>query len=370
MRTSAVSQIIVVCFLWGNLPARGAEPIKIAMTAEHWKTEAGAEFQEHKGVPSLVLTKGTAAVKDLTFRNGTIEFDVECTEMGAGIGFRQRDADSYEDFYLRPRAGCGEDPRCTQYAPQTHGALLWDLFPQYQSQAPLRDGEWNHVKLVVSGRRMNVFVNGAQSPTLQVGRLAGDALEGGVLLQAPGVFANLTVTPDAVEGLASQPVKDPTESDRRFVRHWQIAPFSALPAGQEISATDIPGHSTAWRPLAAEDGGLVNMSREFGRAKSRSVVWLKTTMRSRTQQEKATAIGWSREVWVFVNGQPVYTDKNPFQPPAARKKPDGRCSLENGSFRLPLKAGDNEVAVAVANDFYGWGLILRLDDVKGVQLAH
>jgi hypothetical protein len=112
------------------------------------------------------------------------------------------------------------------------------------------------------------------------------------------------------------------------------------------------------------------MSREFGRAKSRSVVWLKTTMRSRTQQEKQAAIGWSREVWVFVNGQPVYADKNPFQPPAARKKPDGRCSLENGSFRLPLKAGDNEVAVAVANDFYGWGLILRLDDVKGVQLAH
>jgi hypothetical protein len=37
---------------------------------------------------------------------------------------------------------------------------------------------------------------------------------------------------------------------------------------------------------------------------------------------------------------------------------------------LPLKAGDNEVAVAVANDFFGWGLILRLDDVKGVQLAH
>jgi hypothetical protein len=79
--------------------------------------------------------------------------------------------------------------------------------------------------------------------------------------------------------------------------------------------------------------------------------------------------GWSREVWVFVNGRPVYADKNMYQPPTARKKPDGRCSLENGSFQLPLKAGANEVTVAVANNFYGWGLILRLDDVYGVQFA-
>ena len=39
----------------------------------------------------------------------------------------------------------------------------------------------------------------------------------------------------------------------------------------------------------------------------------------------------------------------------ARKFPDGRCSLENGAFTLPLEAGDNEVAVAIANNFFGWG---------------
>jgi len=37
---------------------------------------------------------------------------------------------------------------------------------------------------------------------------------------------------------------------------------------------------------------------------------------------------------------------------------------------MPLNAGDNEVAVAVSNDFFGWGLILCLDDLDGVQLAH
>jgi hypothetical protein len=72
---------------------------------------------------------------------------------------------------------------------------------------------------------------------------------------------------------------------------------------------------------------------------------------------------------VFVNGKLMYADKNFFDQEAARKAPDGRCSLENGSFALPLEAGDNEVAVAVANNFFGWGLMLRLTDPVGVHLA-
>ena len=87
----------------------------------------------------------------LNFRNGTIEYDVaSTTDMGAGFVFRRADQDNYEMFYLRPRPKCEEAPDCVQYAPQTHGVLLWDVFPQYQGPAPLHPG-WNHVKLVVSG---------------------------------------------------------------------------------------------------------------------------------------------------------------------------------------------------------------------------
>jgi len=71
---------------------------------------------------------------------------------------------------------------------------------------------------------------------------------------------------------------------------------------------------------------------------------------------------------VFVNGKQVFADKNLYQPPAARKNPDGRCSLENGSFTLPLNKGKNEITMAIANNFYGWGAILRLADVNGLHL--
>ncbi|HWY71930.1 MAG TPA: hypothetical protein VNX88_24905 [Terriglobales bacterium] len=70
-----------------------------------------------------------------------------------------------------------------------------------------------------------------------------------------------------------------------------------------------------------------------------------------------------------MNGKLQYADRNLFDQEGARKFPDGRCSLENGSFTLPLEAGDNEVVVAIANNFFGWGLMMRLSDAEGVHLA-
>jgi hypothetical protein len=101
----------------------------------------------------------------------------------------------------------------------------------------------------------------------------------------------------------------------------------------------------------------------------RALVWLKTTIHSSAAQQKHVELGWAREIFVFVNGQIVFADKNLYQPAGARKSPDGRLSLENGSLVLPLKAGDNELAIAVADDFYGWGLAMRFDDVKDIVLA-
>lgn len=352
------------------------------MTADHWKTDGAVEFAKHNDADAIELKPGnmqakiktgSAILNDFTFRNGTIEYDVDATSgMGAAFGFRRRDDDTYELFYLRPRPKCSEAVDCIQYAPQTHGILLWDMYPQYQSPAPLRNGEWNHIKLVISGRRMNVFINGEKSPSLKIGSLEGDVLEGGLIIQGPGTFANLTVIPDAIEGLPAEPEKDTTAADPRYARNWQLSSYSTLAEGHEPSITELPAPSANWSLFTAERGGLVNVSRKYGiplPRPERAVVWLKTTIHSQNEQQKHVSIGWVREAWVFVNGQQVYADKNLYQPPSARKTPDGRCSLENGSFVLPLHAGDNEVAVAIANNFYGWGLILHLDDLKGVRLA-
>lgn len=142
--------------------------------------------------------------------------------MGASFMFHAVSKETFEMFYLRPRSNCQEAPDCVQYAPQTHGVLLWDLFPQYQGPAPLRTGQWNHVKLVISGKRMNIYINGATQPTLKIGRLEGDTAQGGLMLASPGFFAGLTVEPDVVHGLSPDPEPDETASDDCYLRRWQM----------------------------------------------------------------------------------------------------------------------------------------------------
>jgi hypothetical protein len=364
-----------VCFLSAVPIAQGAEPIRIAMTAEHWQTKENAEFFRQLGFYHglMRLNSGNAVLKDITFSDGTIEFDVNTIGRGApGIAFRQQDENNFELLYLRPDPACPAFRACIQYAPQTHGVLLWDLFPRYQTRAPLRENGWNHIKMVVSGRRMNVFVNDAASPTLEVGRLEGDAMKGGLRLQGPATFANLVITPDAVDGLPPEPARDPLDGDSRLVRNWRLSTTAALPNGKDPMYNEMPGASQEWKTISAERNGLVNLSREYGRPlpeANRAVAWLKTTIRSGQKQTMRAEIGWTRELWVFVNGKLVYADKNLFEVEGARKFPDARCSLENGAFTLPLEAGDNEVAVAIANNFFGWGLMLRLADSEGVDLA-
>lgn len=351
--------------------ASAEERKQIPMTPDLWQTDTGV-FEKIQGVDAIALRQGMASPKGVTVRNGIIEFDVQPFAMGTGLAFRRRDDNNFEYFYIRPNGKCAQSNDCLQYAPQTRGVLLWDVFPQYQAPAPIRDGEWNHIKIVLSGQRMNIYVNREKAPSLKIGRLEGDSSEGTLSLQGPGYFANFSVTADATEGLAPDAEADPTANDPHFLRDWQLSATSELPMGKDPSFEDMPAASAGWMPFTAERGGLVNISRQYGlplERPRRSLAWIKTSISSDKPQSIKTSIGWVREVWVFVNGKLVYSDKNLYMPASARKTPDGRCSLENGSFQLPLNAGNNEIAIAVATNFYGLAVILRPDDVTGLQLA-
>lgn len=376
MFPSKGATIALCAFLLWDLPAvRASEPRAIAMTPDRWQAKENAEFLRDLGFYHglLRLNSGAAVLKDLSFTDGTIEFDVNTIGRGMpGIAFRRQDQDNFELLYLRPDPSCPAFHACLQYTPRTHGVTLWDLFPQYQTRAPLRENGWNHIKMVVSGRRMNVFVNDAVSPTLMVGRLEGDALQGGLQLQGPATFANLVITPGAAEGLSPEPALDPSESDLALVRNWHLSAFSSLPAGKDPIYPDMPAASPEWKTISTERNGLLNISRVYGlpvHAPDRALAWMKTTIRSDSRQMKKVNIGWTRDLWLFVNGKLVYTGQNLFENEAARKFPDARCSLDNAAFPLPLEAGDNEVAVAIADNFFGWGLMLRLADLEGVHLA-
>ena len=257
-RDALTKLALCVCLLSALPIAQGAEPITIAMTAEHWQTKENAEFLGELGFfhGLMRLNSGNAVLKDVAFSDGTIEFDVNTIGRGIpGIAFRRQDEKNFELLYLRPDPNCPAFRACVQYAPQTHGVLLWDFFPQYQNRAPLRENGWNHIRMVLSGRRMNVFVNDATPPTLEVGSLEGDAMKGGLQLLGPGTFANLVITPDRADGLSPEPARDPLDGDRGLVRNWHLSTLSALPNSKDPIYNEMPGASQEWKAISTERNG-------------------------------------------------------------------------------------------------------------------
>ena len=122
--------------------AQAAEPITVTMTADNWRTKENAKFLRQLGFYHglMRLNSGDAVLKGITFSDGTIEFDVNTIGRGVpGIAFRQQDEGNLQLFYLRPDPSCPALQACIQYDPQTHGVMLWDFFPQYQTRAPLRE---------------------------------------------------------------------------------------------------------------------------------------------------------------------------------------------------------------------------------------
>ncbi|HLL96117.1 MAG TPA: family 16 glycoside hydrolase [Spirosoma sp.] len=372
MTLSAVSQTATQKRRKVSGPASADSRIPIDIT--NWSIQTGqAELTTYLGEPAIHILPNAKPllVKTVSFTNGTIEYDfIPEDPRFAGMYFRRQDADESEYIYLRTaQVGNSAAMDAIQYAPYLKGVLIWDLMDQFQAPVPLfKKGEWNHIKLVVSGSQMRAYVNDMQRPVLEVPRLEGDTKQGGIAFEGAGYIKNLVVNPNQTEDLPAIEGYDPTRHDPRYVRAWQVSEPTPLPIGQEVLPAHFPKPETIWQPLFAERYGLVNLSRQFGISNERRLVWLRTKIKVNTAQKRRVSLGFSDDVWVFVNEEPVFTDKNTYRAPAMRKTPDGRISIENGSFDLPLKTGKNEVLVGLANNFFGWGLIARFDSVEGIEV--
>lgn len=353
----------------GTTPA-----VTVPMTPDRWQADGNVEFLSG-GI--LRINDGKAALGGLSFGDGSITFDLKpIGEDIPGIGFRNGADNAGEIFYLRPQPRCEAAYDCVQYAPQAHGLLMWDIYPEYEAPAPVRENDWNHVKLLVSGQKLRAFVNSAA--VLSVDHLAGDLRQGSLSLQGPALFANVVVSPSVDQAAFASPAPDATDTAPGLVRAWQVSTASVLPDGHIPLLGEMPGGTTRWSGIDVERYGLVNLSRRFGGVAERgssAIAWLRTTIVSDRDRTVPVSLGWTREIWVFANGSPVFADKNLYYPSASRKRPDGTLSLLNGSFDLPLHKGKNMIAVALSNRFpgsvahWGWGLEMRLDEPAGIILA-
>lgn len=365
--------------LLNSAVAHAQDEVVIPMTADAWSSKTNeVAFITHKNVQAMQILSSNElmVLDDLEFTDGTIEFDVEMTGAGFSIYFRRESDEEAEIVYFRGfRLSNPSAPDVIQYSAVTNGVLLWDLHGHYQGPADHAQGEWNHVKMVVSGNQMLFYINDMQWPVLQIPHLEANSKVGGIALEGASIFANLKVRHDDVEGLSPVSGIDITEHDARYIRKWEVSEPFALPPGNELASPQrvgvagpyLPDENTTWSHIEAERLGLVNLSRRFGNNTERHAVWLKTTVQSSRRQNRYLDLGYSDEVWVLVNGALAYADKNIYFHPSM-KEPEGRIGVENSRVNLPLGPGENEILIGVANDFWGWGIIGRLDDVTEVRL--
>jgi hypothetical protein len=369
---------LALCLTLG-LPfaAQSSEAKPVAMTEAFWQPTGKVTFAQREGLAMGLLQiegDGKAALKGESFRDGTIEFDIRPLDDGMpGIEFHRQSADNMEILYLRPSPECPVAQDCIQYVPRVHGVMPWEMYPNFQTAAPISERGWSHMKLVISGRRMNVFVNHADRPALMVGQLEGDAREGGIDLVGPAAFANLTIDPSATENLPPAPAPDPAAADKGFVREWVVSQPTSHDLQTVPALSQMPAESAAWQPISAEPLGLINLSRRFGSPTDRStgaLVWLKTNIHTQAAQKIRVSMGYLHEATVFTNGKMIFNGQNIYVPGT----PIGRLSLDNASFDLPLQEGDNHIAVAVNNilepghSHYGWGLQFHLNNTAGITL--
>lgn len=373
--TASMKKLITIYLLLLSIGTFGQKKEKyVPMKTENWEFKPGTvEFLEYKDRSSMKLLTSSDAItlKNLNFTNGIIEYDMEPLDPRfTSIYFRWKDSKENECFYFRTeRAGNAQAVDAIQYAPHVGGVNLWDMLFHFQSNADFKASDWNHVKLVISGEQLRIYVNDMDNPSLEVPKLEGNVAEGSIRFDGQVIISNLIVRHDEVEGLSPQAGLDPTAGDPRYLRKWLITEPISMAQNIDFNYDHFPNDSTTWEGIEAERRGLVNLTRKFGQSDSRRIIWLKTTVQSSRLQERILNLGFSDEVWVFINNQPLYIDKNNYNTPIM-KPPDGRCSVENTSFILPLSEGENQLLIGVANSFYGWGIVARLDKLADLKLQY
>jgi hypothetical protein len=201
-----------------------AEQIPLTSTSRLELKNAQAEVTTHHGLQALKLTEkdpgpgeAFAIVKDLTFRNGTIDVEVSgAPAKGApdfargfiGVVFRmQADGTHFEDIYVRPSNARADNQlqrnHTTQYmsSPDWSWQRLRQETPGvYESYVDMAPGEWTRLRIVVKGTDASLYVGNAAQPCLLVHDLKLGEKEGSVALWigpgTEGYFRNLTITGD------------------------------------------------------------------------------------------------------------------------------------------------------------------------------
>ncbi len=343
-------------FLAGPLPTDGQT---VDFGSNRWTITAG-KVQEHLGRQAF---QGTAFLNDVQFGDGTIEVDVAVVSDRArsypGLLFRVTPGQNWERFYIRPhRQMLYADT--LQYVPAYNGVDSWQLYsgPGYTAGAAIPVNAWFRVRIEISGDRARVFIGDSTDPALSIPRLSHGRSAGALGVMGPvdgsAFFSNFSYRQGDPPDFEDMPPPDVAPG---AIVDWQVSqPFRAgrieLDRTPEEQGLGDPG----WRQVKADENGLVDIGRLYPRSGEPDAVFAKTVLTAEKEEARKIDLGYSDIVSVFLNGRLLFQANSQYQ---------GRDSSFLGvvgyfdSLDLPLKKGDNELLLGVAEVSGGWGFKVR-----------
>ena len=166
-------------------------------------------FGQYLGQKALLLKRkidnyksaSIAYPKTLEFKDGIIELDVAWPgdKNGfVGLVFRIKDAHHYESVYFRPESS--GTINAIQYMPEKKQDFNWWDYEadKYQAKTTLPLRGWFHIKIIVKGSKLTVYVNHHATPDFIYSQLDGSLKIGSVGFwlgnSAVGAYKNLVVT--------------------------------------------------------------------------------------------------------------------------------------------------------------------------------
>lgn len=375
-----IAILITLCFqMPGKADAQqkstSRKSINFPFEAAYWDTASTkSAFVNFQGIKVLKMKLNTNPVvlKNYKLSNGTIEFDTQPVDVKGfspiGVYFRRSSEKESEYIYFRTKVDDRKrDNDDIQYVPIIKGALPFNMYSHFDGPADFHNDQWNHVKIVLSGVQMKVYVNNMTETVLDIPRLESNSGNGNIGFDGQAYFANVVIRPGETEGLSPLEGFDPTRHDINYIRSWKRTNARVLPQGKELTVQDLPRDTAKWVSILAERRGMINLTRTYGGCDTNRFVWLKTKIVSSKDQVMQCQLGFCDEVYVFVNEKLIAADKNQFGQPMS-KFPNGCLNIDNSMISLPLKKGDNELLIGLINNFYGWGIMARLRSLAGITI--
>lgn len=122
-----------------------------------------------------------------------------------------------------------------------------------------------------------------------------------------------------------------------------------------------------WSEIDCEYNGLVNLSRLNAKSNSNNTVWVKAVIDAEFDQRKKLHFGYSDFCTILLNNEINYEGQRVFR----SRDPSfvGTIGYFDTVY-LDLKKGKNKLWFLVSENFGGWGIMAKFDDLNGIAVEN